>query len=98
MNKFDIDHFIKKFEAIPDYLWTVGNFTDGVRTTKCCALGHCGERSTSHTEEALALIALFAGQALSVAEVNDGEHSYFQQPTPKQRILAALHHLKAQTT
>ncbi len=38
-NKYTVDYFIEKFEAIPEENWTRGSISDG----NCkCALGHCG--------------------------------------------------------
>lgn len=93
---YNIDFFVRKFERIPDELWTVGKFTEG---KKHCALGHCGA-SEYHddTEEANALTWLFQDHGFDVARVNDGvtwdniEGMNMSQlgDTPKERILNAL--------
>lgn len=89
----NIDHFIKKFEAIPDDLWTVDVYR--ASSGRHCALGHCGESFTvGITDESRALENLFSDLNVPVSSVNDGKDSRFQQPTPKQRILAALNYLK----
>jgi hypothetical protein len=88
------DYFIAKFEAIPEELWTTGEFKEG---EKCCAFGHCGVNlDCCHNEESEGLIRLMLqlGEFV-VTAINDGEHPDYQQPTPKQRILAALHDLPA---
>ncbi len=38
---YDVDYFLKKFEAIPEGLWYTGSFSDPNDATKCCAMGHC---------------------------------------------------------
>lgn len=88
--KYDVDYFIAKFEAIPEDLWMAGDFTDGVR---CCAFGHCGEKGWTNplTQESTCLSSLLEGE---VARINDGNDDKYPQPTPKQRILAALRDLK----
>lgn len=93
--KWDTDYFIKKFSAIPDELWITGVlFKEGA----CCALGHCGwgRVTEAFPREADALITLVrnAGIRGNVADLNDGMHPDFTQPTPKARILAALEVVK----
>jgi len=81
-------YFIEKFTAIPDDRWCTGNFVnfDG----QCCAAGFCGDRNRIDSPpEAKALYALILPIG-HVADINDGFHGAFQQPTPKLRILAAL--------
>lgn len=83
---YNAAYFIAKFEAIPEELWCTGVFTLG---DKHCALGYCGQ--TNHvpfTDEALALIDIL--QPRTVDGINDGDWERYPQPTPKQRILAAL--------
>jgi hypothetical protein len=95
--KYTVDYFIKKFEAIPEGLWNIGAYhsLDG----KSCALGHCGGNAKNHLvgcEEGLALWELFWNVLQKfVHDINDCE-DYYPQPTPKQRILAALYDIKAQ--
>lgn len=93
---YDKAYFIAKFEAIPEGMWRTGSYGEGLSH---CALGHCGVWSRE-TPEADALVRLFEpehdmiGHASSVAaSINDGQDNRYQQPTPKQRILAALHDL-----
>lgn len=91
---YDKKYFIEKFTAIPDEQWCVGDFADGYG--RFCAQGHCGDRSDiSAPPECCALKSLLFGQfdGNVVADVNDGKHHKYQQPTPKARILAALHDL-----
>ena len=92
--KYDVDYFIKKFKAIPASKWTTGEY---VKDTKYCALGHCGANKITgygHIEEAVMLSKLL-GTADTVTAINDGEHAFYQQKTPRARILAALKTAKA---
>lgn len=90
MTTYDVDYFIAKFEAIPEGAWCVGAFRKGIQ---CCALGHCGDSEDVETpEEAAALRDVLCW---AVARINDGEDYRYEQPTPKQRILAALRDIKA---
>ncbi len=89
MTPYNRDYFIAKFEAIPDEKWTTGVFVHGDR---CCALGHCGPNIGYYTPEAFALSSMLGHQA---SFINDGFDSRYLQPTPKQRILAALRDLPA---
>ncbi len=84
---YDVDYFIAKFEAIPEELWCVDAYTKG---RKHCARGFCGETSDKETREGIALEKLIRWPAM----INDGGRSNYKQPTPKQRILAALYDVK----
>lgn len=92
---YDVDYFIKKFEAIPEENWCVGVYEseDG---TKHCAAGHCGEDfSNLSTPESDALAEIIELNFMcTVASLNDGRIKRFGQPTPKSRILAALNEVK----
>ena len=105
---YDVDYFLKKFEAIPDDLWLIGTFqrTDEAGVIRRCALGHCGGdgdgKYPEMTNEYIALKRIFTyadflGKAFYVTTINDGNDPRFQQPTPKARVLAALNHIKEQT-
>ena len=89
------DYFIAKFEAIPDNRWCVNTYEGGgIIRRKHCAVGHCGVRDFfTTTDEARCLYQVFGD--LMVTAVNDGRHPGYPQPTPKQRILAALRDIKA---
>lgn len=102
---YTVDYFIQKFEAIPEGQWCTGQMED-IRGLKC-ANGHCGlVASYQPNEEALALVeilrplkrtnrASFPDDVLDVtACINDGLTAEYPQPTPKQRILAALYDIK----
>ncbi len=85
----DAQYFINKFTAITEDRWTIKTFSD--RLGRCCAMGHCGGPST---DEAEWLEYRFRQLGLTVFQVNDGSDPRYQQPTPKQRILAALRDAK----
>lgn len=88
-------YFIEKFEAIPEEMWTVNVYTEG---DKCCAFGHCGVNAIGGTKESTALAEIIAntpGKYGYVDIINDGDDNRYKQPTPKQRILAALRDVQA---
>jgi len=89
VNKFDVNYFIKKFEAIPEELWAINSFQDELG--RYCALGHCGYGLNAETSEGATLNKLLGWVTIAI---NDGRHKKYPQPTPKQRILAALHDIK----
>lgn len=92
------EHFIKKFEAIPDEQWTTHKYKNAAGQR--CAMGHCGRRNNEVSVEGAALLSLFWEHLRrSVTQVNDftGVLGY-PQPTPKARILAALHDIKTKLT
>jgi len=92
---YDVNYFIKKFEAIPDELWFIGDFVDPVNGSAKCAFGHCGMTNSigmNSCNEGAALHRLT--KKYMVADINDGLDPNYRQPTPKQRILAALYDIK----
>lgn len=93
--KYDIDYFIKKFDAIPDSKWGCGAFSSNGRR---CALGHCGVgKSVRYTAESLVLSRLFLQIESNPADINDGTMDCWRDlgHTPKKRILNALYLAKA---
>lgn len=83
--QYSIEYFIEKFEAIPEELWITGHYTDN--DGRYCALGHCGLRTRMLIcQESDALQTLLP----HTQYINDDRHPSYKQPTPKQRILAAL--------
>jgi hypothetical protein len=86
---YDVDYFLSKFSNIDENDWIVGSYIDS-KTTKKCALGHCGETMAHCTNESESLLKILP----EVDVINDGRASRYQQPTPKLRILAALQHVK----
>lgn len=91
---FTVKHFINKFEAIPEDKWNMYDYYDPTDKSIRCALGHCGQYSdnfrTVYTDESIALKKLLP----NIIDINEGDVENFQQPTPKQRILAALNDIK----
>jgi hypothetical protein len=96
---YDVDYFIKKFEDVPGYRWWMGDYHNENKT-RFCAAGLCGGTAGAGcmTYEFYALSDLFVnyfGFDGRVSNINDGIHHAYQQPTPKQRVLAALYDIKA---
>jgi hypothetical protein len=97
--------FIKKFESIDEDKWCAGTRDNGLGQR--CALGHANpsadraEVMYGDTDETRAVGELFDSSGFAiigqvkVAEINNGFDPRYQQPTPKQRILAALRDLLA---
>lgn len=92
--KYTVDYFIKKFELIPEHKWIKWQHKDCFGNG--CALGHCGlDNNNTITKESAALEFLFLKELEdSVARINDHLSPRYNQETPKQRILAALHDIK----
>lgn len=88
---FTVEYFIRKFEAIPEREWTVGEYRRGFAR---CALGHCGwhwnstETKVITTPEGEALQKILGEYKAS--EINDYCNDAHPEPSAKQRILAAL--------
>lgn len=91
---FTVDYFIAKFEAIPEEKWCTGVFENHVGQK--CALGLCGGGITNpEATEAYALTEIFEDNRLNITSVNDSKRQKkYHQPTPKQRVLAALRDIK----
>lgn len=94
---YTVDYFIKKFEAIPERLWAVGDI--GKEGSPRCALGHCRPEVSELQDERcglINLIHLLYGENIpcSLIDINNGYDPRYPQPTPKQRILAALYDIK----
>lgn len=101
---YDVNYFIAKFEAIPEK--EIGYSQD-----TGCAYGQCSpNRMRGHlTQEGIALTnlmqsikgltpiinATWTPYESTPARINNGDVAQYQQPTPKQRILAALYDIKA---
>lgn len=99
---YNVDYFIKMFSAIPENLWCI-------RTTlndkgQRCAYGHTRQMGVVNEFENLdikyrdRLKLTWIGNAYKqqtvFADINNGYYAEYQQLTPKQRILAALHDIK----
>lgn len=101
--KYTVDYFIQKFQAIPEGKWCTGSWE---HLGRHCADGFCGSRSVGsklvQTEEGVQLAKLLMPlmpneyESTIIFVINDNhQQSPYRQPTPKQRILAALHDIKA---
>lgn len=97
---YDVDYFIRKFEAIPEEKWLQKNMFFDRDLGKGCAIGWCGffkptGEFVDRTPESKALIELFLKHIRrDVILINDGDVPQYNQPTPRQRILAALHDIR----
>lgn len=105
---YDVNYFIAKFEAIPEEEFITQDLKDFFN--RKCAYGHCGVDTSadSATIESLHLSNIFGhiyisddnpffyyfGLSWKVIKVNDGGDDGYKQPTPKQRILAALYDIR----
>jgi len=97
---YDIDYFIKKFEAIPEQYWCVASLSDmvpygGSFIQAHCAFGHCGIKTTTtinFSPEAYALKLIFRKHRHDVTAVNDGLDPLYNynKGSPRERILLAL--------
>ncbi len=87
--QYTIEYFKAKFQAIPEEKWCSDYYSN---KGQCCVMGHLGVRHEdwSESDEATAFRELFSDQKLNEVSINDGRNPRFPQPTPKQRILAAL--------
>lgn len=100
--KYDVDYFIKKFEAIPSWRWVAGAFSK-FHGLQHCALGHCGVKRNRDGKilintEATALENLVLSYLkTNIISINDCGYFYnsFPEATPKKRVLAALYKIKA---
>lgn len=92
---YDVNYFIKKFEAIPEDEWCVGHFINPDNQKQRCVIGHCGGSEKCTTIEEMSLSKLLGrGETF---DINDDNNPNYHQPTPKQRILAALYDIKNKT-
>lgn len=86
---YNANYFIKRFEKIPESKWCIKEYTVN---DQHCALGHLGcVLGKTDTPLAKKLNRILAQET---PEINDGLHDDYQQPTPKERILAALNQAK----
>jgi len=99
---YDVDYFINKFEAIPEDLWCIDVLFDGYG--RACAYGHCDDAESEVFEQLDYEFGYLINKGTFLlnrrrqdtifADINNGCYSNYQQPTPKQRILAALYDIK----
>lgn len=88
--KYDLEYFIKKFEAIPEDQWTAGVFMDD--DGRCCAYGHCGANENSPTLES-GMLSDLCPLTISVNDNKAGKYSHFGD-TPKERVVNYLKSLR----
>jgi hypothetical protein len=102
--KYNIDYFIEKFTGIPEN--QIGDSQSGGCAYGQCRTSFYSDGSQS--PEGLALTALmetipgltaaktatYLPHEGTPARINNGDILQYQQSTPKQRILAALHDIK----
>lgn len=109
--KYTVDYFIAKFSAIPDDKWNNYIQYDDNTKIRCAfglcgiikPIRRYGELTVdgTNTDEGKALINIFLAIGWDiesgkwVTDINNGYCKEYPQPTPKQRILAALHDIKA---
>jgi hypothetical protein len=107
---YTVDYFIQKFEAIPADRWRTHMLQDECGRKCANGLcGVTAEMTATSESLALKDIfsvlkltrtsgckmdADFADYSVKVEYINDGIVNEYQQPTPKQRILAALYDIK----
>ena len=82
-----IQDYIDFVESIPEYRWCV--YEENGPNGKHCFYGHM------QTLGCLFLFKELFDKCCLMVEVNDGYDPRYQQPTPKQRVLAALYDKKA---
>lgn len=90
---YTVDHFISFFKAIPEENFLVreyGNEKVG------CSMGLLSKSGMAHCEFGDLLTDHFGKTKdyNTAITINNGDHPDYQQPTPKQRILAALYDIK----
>lgn len=89
--EYTVDYFIKKFEAIPEYKWLLCLMYDsfGNHCAEGWAIEFGGEECKDSLQE------LFNEIGIEYAScVNNEQYGIYSQPTPKQRVLAALYDIK----
>lgn len=90
---YNIDFFIDFYEKTKEEDWCVERFAIYFPgSVQRCALGFCEvmDGDNNYTQTRAALWGLNNG----IAIINDGHDPNYQQPTAKQRVLAALYDIK----
>lgn len=100
---YDVNYFISKFEKIPEEMWCTNSRNQGEQR---CAYGWCynshkeakesewPDYPASLQEASLTNILSQLGKGVMAGGINNGIEKQYQQPTPKQRILAALYDIR----
>jgi hypothetical protein len=106
---YDVDYFIKKFQAIPEDLWIAGGLFTYMHRPESCALGHCGLKEVGYyptvldevPEEVQALIKLCGGKLSVIYSGCDMGPEYDRVwkindngGTPKQNMINFLKNVK----
>lgn len=106
MSEYPVDWFIDTFSAIKEEKWCSNDRWN--EKGQRCAYGHCQAIANSVEDSFEELDMKFAGkltltwiggygvhqQRSKLADINNGYYKEYQQPTPKQRTLAALNDIK----
>lgn len=108
--EYTVDYFIRKFSKIPEEKWTTGDWCIGDKFCSNGFCGMHGANYNFGTPEAVAFNKLIKHLKITIDKnsigkcekyfwsvsvyINDGDTEEYQQPTPKQRILAALYDIK----
>lgn len=109
---YDVNYFIKKFQAIPEELWVTNVYTSLENDSAHCAMGHCGVNDSQILNaESNALAELFNlhlgfEEPFGPQIVNDYPATYpaisfldrERDNTPKKRIMAALYKIRDMQT
>ncbi len=98
--KYTIGYFIKKFEDIPDDMWSVNGNVD--RYGRKDVFGHCGTNPRVITPEGDAIMEILSEKepnpfksVFICAMINDGEgFAASLGKTPKERVLNRLKELR----
>lgn len=92
--KFDLEYFIKKFEAIPEDQWTTGRYEDDKGCK--CAYGHCGLSKGQHCNKESDALDDITRPKTFMSRVNDNVDGNFNDfgSTPKQRVVNYLKSLR----
>lgn len=97
---YDSQYFIDKFSAIPEEKWcirAIQRFENGIEQR--CAMGWCFSKNINpnkiseediRSQENLQMDRFFHRINASRVDINNGDDPRYQQPTPKQRVLAAF--------
>lgn len=105
---YNVDYFINKFKTIPEHKWIKGNFERNGNYCANGYCGVTNANYKTPPDEAMALAKILQplrteswsafGADVPIfsvtVNINDGFAPDYPQPTPKQRILAALYDIK----
>ncbi len=107
--EYNVDYFIAKFQGIPEGLWTIKRFRDAGSYCANGHCGVIDGEPTAESMALVKVfsdlsVTQIRGEqpfdfghrhfSVKAVAINDGFTYEYQQPTPKQRILAALYDIK----